>query len=223
MLTFFNGLRYWKKILCEWFKSTPTFYTYYRTIGPFRNGEQNNAYTKSWSINQSLKVKDFFLHYFIVADAKFTATLFNTENSDPPPRRGLFIVHKSENSIEELERVRWVKRPCAFSAHQLPLLIHHSHTHAPLIYHVLSPSILSRGKTGLSESVVPRLQSAGRHKHTYNASDTATALNTTRTLAHSYQVLNLKLERACSGRRLNPLKATYHFFTFIVPCIIVIL
>ena len=31
---------------------------------------------------------------------------------------------------------------------------HHSHTHTPLIYHVLSPSILSRGKTGLSKSAV---------------------------------------------------------------------
>ena len=109
---------------------------------------------KSWWISPRLKAKKFFLRYFVVADAKSTASLFNTENWDPPSGSCLFIVHKSENYIEELEQGRWVKSPCASPAHQLPLLKHHSHTHThtPLIYHVLSPTTLSKGKTGLSKS-----------------------------------------------------------------------
>jgi hypothetical protein len=155
--------------------------------------------------------QNFFLHYFVVADVKSTASLFNTENSDPPPRRCLFIVHKSENYIEEPERGRRVKSPCASSAYQLPLLIHHSHT----ITHTLTPPwyIMSclhpysqearpdsvRARCSMRAAIlVPKWQSTHAH----------TALNTTPTLAHSYQALNLKVERACSGIRLNPLKTT---------------
>lgn len=98
--------------------------------------------------------KKIFLPCFVVADSKSTTSLFNTDNSDIPPSRCLFIFHKSGNYTGELERGRYVNSPYASPAHQLPLLIHHSHTHTPLIYHVLSPSIFSRGKTGLSKSVV---------------------------------------------------------------------
>jgi len=165
-----------------------------------------------------LKEKQF-LRYFVVADAKTTASLFNTENSDPPPRNCLFIVHKSKNYIEELERDRCVKSPCASPAHQLPLLKHHSHTHTPLIYqsrlHPYSQETRPdsvRVRCSLRVAIlVPKRRST--HAHTFTATATATALNTTRTRAHSCQALNLKLARACSVIRLNPLKATYPVYS----------
>jgi hypothetical protein len=132
--------------------------------------------------------KQFFLPYFVFADAKSTTSLFNTDKSDLPSSRCLFIFYKSGNYTGELERGRYVNSPCASPAHQLPLLIHHSHTHIPLIYHVLSPSIFSRGKTGLSKSVVqPESSNNGSsvtsytRTHTFNANSTTKALHTTRT------------------------------------------
>lgn len=167
-----------------------------------------------WSHDELPRVwkKKNFLPSFIVANAKSTASLFNSENSDPPPRNRLFIVHKSENYIEELERGRWVKSPCASPAHQIPLLKHHSHTHTPLIYQsCLHPYSQERrpdsvrARCSLRAAIlVPKWRST--HAQTFTATATATALNTTRTRAHSCQALNLKLAKTCSGIKAEPVK-----------------